>query len=156
MHDATATASATATVKAASAATAAAAAALAPFARQRTVLLTTFRRDGTPVGTPVSIAVEGDRAVVRSWATAGKIKRIRRNPAVDVAPSTVRGKPTGAAMHARARVLGGEEAAAAGRLLARKHPLLHGVLVPLVHRLRGNTTVHVELIPVPAGEPFAR
>jgi hypothetical protein len=33
----------------------------------------------------------------------------------------------------------------AGRLLASKYPALHGLLVPLVHRLRGNKTMHVEL-----------
>src|SRR6185503_1521 len=32
---------------------------LAPFARQKTALLTTYRRDGSPVGTPLSIAVAG-------------------------------------------------------------------------------------------------
>jgi PPOX class probable F420-dependent enzyme len=124
---------------------------LEPFARQGTVLLTTFRRDGTPVGTPVNIAVEGDHAYVRSWDTAWKTKRIRNNPLVEIAPSTLRGRPTGPAIRARARMLEGEESAHAGRLLARKHPVLHGVLVPLIHRLRGNTTIHVELTPV--GQP---
>jgi hypothetical protein len=37
--------------------------ALAPFVAQRTVALTTYRRDGTPVTTPVNLAVDGDRAV---------------------------------------------------------------------------------------------
>jgi uncharacterized protein len=117
----------------------------APFVRQRTVLLTTLRRDGTPVNTPVHIAVEGDRAVIRSWDTAGKIKRIRNNPEVTIAPCTARGRPTGPAIPARARILTGEESARAGRLLAGKYPVLHGLLVPLGHRLRGNTTTHVEL-----------
>jgi PPOX class probable F420-dependent enzyme len=119
-----------------------------PFARQQTVLLTTYRRDGTPVGTPVNIAVEGDHAYIRTWDTAWKLRRLRNNPLVDVAPSTFRGKPTGPAIQARARILTGDESAHAGRLLARKHPILHGVLVPLIHRLRGNTTMHVELTPV--------
>jgi PPOX class probable F420-dependent enzyme len=120
----------------------------APFARQGTVLLTTFRRDGTPVGTPVNIAVEGEHAYIRTWDTAWKLKRLRNNPIVEVAPSTLTGKPTGPAIRARSRVLDGEAAAHAGRLLARKHPLLHGILVPLIHRLRGNRTVHVELTPI--------
>ena len=38
------------------------AAALARFADARQVLLTTYRKDGTPVGTPVHIAVDGPRA----------------------------------------------------------------------------------------------
>jgi PPOX class probable F420-dependent enzyme len=112
------------------------------------VLLTTYRRDGTPVGTPVHIAVDGDRAFVRTWDTAWKLKRIRNNPEVEVAPSTMRGVPTGSAVHARARVLEGAEAAYAARALARKHPVLHGFLIPLVHRLRGNKTMHIELTPI--------
>jgi uncharacterized protein len=123
----------------------ASAASFAPFARQRTVLLTTFRRDGTPVRTPVSIAVDGDRAFIRSWDSAGKVKRIRNDPEVTVAPCTARGRPTGPPMTARARILTGQESARAGRLLASKHPILQGLLVPLGHRLRGNTTTHIEL-----------
>ena len=56
--------------------------------RQWAVLLITYKRDGTPVGTPVSIAVEGERAFVRTWDTAWKFRRIRSNPEVEVAPCT--------------------------------------------------------------------
>lgn len=127
--------------------------ALEPLVRQGTILLTTYRRDGTPVGTPVHVAVEGERAFVRTWDTTGKLKRIRRTPGVEVCPSTFGGRPTGAAIRARARVLEGEESARAGRMLARKYPVLHGLLIPLVHRLRGNETVHIELSPAEdAGE----
>jgi PPOX class probable F420-dependent enzyme len=125
--------------------------ALAPFVRQKTALLTTYRRDGTPVGTPVSIAVDGDRAVVRSYERAGKTRRIGNNPVVEVAPCTARGKPTGPAIRARARRLGHAESEHAARLLARKHPLLQAMLVPLAHRVlrRAKTgrTVHFELTP---------
>jgi len=122
--------------------------ALEPFVGQWAVLLTTYRRDGTPVGTPVSIAVEGDHAFVRTWDTTWKLKRIRNNPEVEIAPSTARGRPTGPAIRARARVLDGDESAHAAKLLARKHPILHRFLVPMAHRLRGNETVHIELIPL--------
>lgn len=121
--------------------------ALEPFVHQKYVLLITYRRDGTPVGTPVNIAVDGERAFVRTWDTTWKLKRIRNNPEVEVAPSTMRGKLTGPAIHARARILEGDESACAGRLIAHKHPILHGFLVPLVHRLRRNKTMHVELRP---------
>jgi PPOX class probable F420-dependent enzyme len=115
--------------------TPAASPALARFARQKTVLVTTYRRDGRPVSTPVSLAVDGDHAYLRSFEQAGKTRRIRHNPRVDVAPSTARGRPTGPAIGATARRLEGAESRRAARLLARKHPLLHGVLVPLTHRL---------------------
>jgi PPOX class probable F420-dependent enzyme len=121
---------------------------LEPFVRQWAVLLTTYRSDGRRVGTPVSIAVDEDRAFVRPWDTTGKFKRIRNNPEVEVALSTVLGKPKGPAFRARARVLEGGESAHAARFLARKHPILHGLFVPAVHRLRGNETVHMELTPL--------
>ena len=116
-----------------------------PFVHQKTVLLTTFRRDDAPVGTPVHIAVDGDRAFVRTFDTAGKLKRIRNNPEVELAPSTMGGTPTGPAIRARARLLDGDESAHAARLIARKYPIIHGMLIPLIHRLRGNRTMHIEL-----------
>jgi PPOX class probable F420-dependent enzyme len=119
--------------------------ALEALAEQKTVLLTTYRRDGTGVPTPVHIAVEGGRAFVRTWDTAWKVKRIRNNPEVELRPCTARGTPTGPAVRARARILEGEESAHAAEMLAHKHPFLHGFLIPLVHRLRGNETIHVEL-----------
>jgi hypothetical protein len=115
------------------------------FVHQRTVLLTSYRRDGTPVGTPVNIVVDGDRAFVRTFDTAWKLKRIRNNPTVEIAPSTARGKPTGPAIRARTRVLGGTEADHASHMLNRKHPILHGILVPLAHRFQGYRTIHIEL-----------
>jgi PPOX class probable F420-dependent enzyme len=122
--------------------------ALRPFIHQNTVMLTSFRRNGAPVGTPVSIAVEGDHAFIRTYDTAWKLKRIRHNPEVEIAPATLRGKPIGPAIRARARVLSGEEAAVASHAIARKQPILQGILVPLSHRLRHYKTVHLELKPV--------
>jgi PPOX class probable F420-dependent enzyme len=117
------------------------------LARQKYVRLTSYRKSGAAVGTPVHLAVEGGHAFVRTWSTSGKYKRMIRNPAVELAPSTWRGRPTGPAIGARARVLGGAEAAHAAHALAQKYPLLQGILVPLYHRLRGYRTVHVELMP---------
>jgi PPOX class probable F420-dependent enzyme len=131
--------------------TTAASPALGRFVRQKTVLVTTYRRDGRPVGAPVSLAVDRDHAYLRSFEKAGKTRRIHNNPRVDIAPSTTRGRPTGPAIQATARRLEGAEARRAARLLARKHPVLHGVLVPLTHRLgRAKTgkTVHFQLTPL--------
>jgi PPOX class probable F420-dependent enzyme len=127
---------------------------LVRFLRRKTVLVTTYRRDGRPVGTPVSLAVDGDHAYLRSFEQAGKTRRLRHNPRVDVAPSTARGVPTGPPIQATAKRLQGAEARRAARLLAAKHPLLHGVLVPLTHRLgRAKTgkTVHFQLTPLDHG-----
>ena len=48
----------------------------------RTISLTTYKRDGAPVATPVSIAFDGERAFFRSYDRAWKTKRLRNNPSV--------------------------------------------------------------------------
>jgi PPOX class probable F420-dependent enzyme len=118
-----------------------------PFAQRRTALMTTYKRDGTAVATPVTIAVDGDRAYVRTWDSAWKAKRMRNNPAVLVAPSTVRGRATGPSIGARSRLLDGEEARHAARAIARRQPILQGLLVPLTHKLMRYRTLHYELTP---------
>jgi len=64
---------------------------LQPFADGKYARLTTYRRDGTGSGTPVTIAVEDGRAFVRTWDTTLKARRMRRNPVVEIAPCTARG-----------------------------------------------------------------
>jgi uncharacterized protein len=116
-----------------------------PFGKRRTALLTTYKRDGTPVATPVTIALDGDRAYVRTWDSAWKARRMRNNPSVLVAPSTMRGRVRGEAIAARSRLLDGDEARRAARAIAHRQPILQGVLVPLYHRLMRYRTLHYEL-----------
>lgn len=120
---------------------------LAPFVEQKTVVLTSFRRDGSSVPTAVNIAVDGDRAFAKTFAASGKYKRIRRNPRVTVAPSDFRGTPTGPAIPMTARFVEGEEYELARRLVEGKHPIFQGILVRLGHKLRRDTTVFMELRP---------
>ena len=121
---------------------------LEPFVRQWAIRLTTYRRDGTPVGTPVNIAVDGNHAYIRTYDRAGKAKRLRNNPHVEIAPSTIRGRATGPSIRAQLRLLSGDEAKKAATHLARKHRIVHGILVPLSHRLARYKTVHYELTPL--------
>lgn len=122
------------------------------YARQNTVLLTSFKRDGTPVGTPVHIAVDNERVYFRSYEKAWKTKRIRRDPHIRISPSTIKGTPTGPALDARARILDGWEAKTAAKAIGRKYPILHSRLIPWFHRLMGTKTVHFEVESIPAGE----
>ena len=53
--------------------------------------LTTFRKDGTPVATPVWASRDGDRLYVWTETDAGKVKRLRRDSRVLLAPCDSRG-----------------------------------------------------------------
>jgi PPOX class probable F420-dependent enzyme len=115
--------------------------------KQRWLLLETRKRDGSWVGTPVNLAVEDGRAFFKTFDPSGKVKRMRNFPEVRVAPCTMRGRVTGDRVDGRARLLDGESADAsrAAMLLARKHPLLQGRLVPAFHRRKGLRTMFYEL-----------
>ncbi len=86
-------------------------------------LLVTYRRDGTPVPTPVWAAELNGHLYVRSERTAGKVKRLRRDPRMLVAPCTVRGKPLGSPFEATAKVLAPEDELLAEITLARRYGL---------------------------------
>jgi uncharacterized protein len=115
------------------------------LASRRTVVVTTYKRDGTAVPTPVNVVVDDDRAYFRTWSTTGKVKRLGRDPRVLIAPSTFRGKPVGQEIAATARLLAPDEEQPVREALAGKYPILQGRLVPMVHRVRRYQTVHYEL-----------
>ncbi len=69
------------------------------------VSLTTFRRDGTPVATPVWVVRDGEHLGVITKAETGKVKRLRHTTAVRVAPCTVRGQVTGPAVDGVAELM---------------------------------------------------
>lgn len=75
------------------------------LAASRYVSLTTYRKDGTPVATPVwVVALEGELWV---WTNldAGKVKRLRRSPRAALAPCRVCGEALGESVPARGRVV---------------------------------------------------
>src|SRR5205823_12054410 len=90
----------------------------------KTILLTTYRGDGSPVSTPVSLAIDDGHRYFRTWDTSWKARRLRRNPTVEIADSTFGGKAAGPAVRAQVRQLSGEDERRARQALARQHPIL--------------------------------
>jgi len=97
--------------------------AVGQFAQTKYMNLETFRKSGVGVRTPVWFAQPTGRAIfyVYSEADAGKVKRIRNNPKVRIAPCNFRGKVTGDWVDATARICGGDEYAQGQQLLRRKY-----------------------------------
>ncbi|CAD5989393.1 PPOX class F420-dependent oxidoreductase [Agreia sp. COWG] len=67
-------------------------AALAALSDERFVSLTTFRKTGEGVSTPVWIARDGDALIVTTPDGTGKVKRIRNNGRVELRPCDRMGK----------------------------------------------------------------
>jgi uncharacterized protein len=112
---------------------------LAPFAGQKYLNLESVKRDGTPVQTPVWFAEEQGILYVYTLANAGKVKRIRRNSRIRIAPCTMRGTVIGPWVEAEATIVNATTAAHGHVLLRRKYGWLKGIgdlFSRLLHRER--------------------
>jgi uncharacterized protein len=102
---------------------------LAAFAGHKYLNIETFRKKGEGVKTPVWFAADPAapldsseaRLYVYTIGVSGKVKRIRNNPRVKIAPCTIRGALLGEWVDARAEIVSGEEAEHGMRLLNKKY-----------------------------------
>ena len=120
---------------------------IAQFANAKYLNLETFRKTGVGVRTPVWFADESGSPVfyIYSAPDAGKVKRIRNNPKVRIAPCTFRGNLRGAWVEGRARVCDGDEAAHGQELLRHKYGLLK-IAGDFFSRLRGRTQTMIDIV----------
>jgi uncharacterized protein len=118
--------------------------------QSKTALLTSFRRNGQGVGTPIGLTVVGNEAYFTTWSTTGKIKRLANNPHVTLAPCTQQGKPLGPTVEGTARRLEGVEAKEAQKHLGSALRFWVWTLIyKLVFRAQ---PVLYEVVPEPLGE----
>lgn len=129
------------------------------LAGERFVALTTFRRTGAAVATPVWIAGVGDALVVTTPAASGKVKRLKNDARVQLQPCSRSGKvaPGAPTVEGSAVILGPdtahpEEAAA----IRRKYGLEYRIIVAIEgisRRVRKQTSERLILRITTAGTP---
>jgi uncharacterized protein len=116
---------------------------LLTLADERFISLTTFRRSGEPVSTPVWVGRDGEAIVVLTPAGSGKVKRLRHDPRVEVRPCGRFGKvaddaqPVAGVAELRAQPADVERARASIRTAYPIESRVVLALERLVERLRG-------------------
>jgi len=101
----------------------------AAFAGHKYLNLETFKKSGEGVKTPVWFAADPSASLdsndaklyVYTIGVSGKVKRIRNNPRVKIAPCDMRGRVLGEWVEARVAIVTSEEAARGMRLLNKKY-----------------------------------
>jgi PPOX class probable F420-dependent enzyme len=117
----------------------------ATLARSRTALLTTFRRTGQAVTSPVSLAVKEGRAYFVTAADSGKAKRLAHTDRVELAPCTAAGKPLGGTVTGRAREITGGARPAFRGVMRPTGPLFWSWVL---YRIRRHDMSLYEVVPV--------
>src|SRR3954447_16418160 len=117
------------------------------FEGNQYAVLVTFRKDGTPVPTPVWFALLGDRRlVVGTDRRTAKVRRIRRDPRARVFPSDPRGKPLGPVVEGTARIVEAvNERQEAEEALDRKYGRTRRVYERVF--TRSEDMLHLEVVP---------
>ena len=87
------------------------------------VLVTSYRKDGRAVPTPVWVVRDGDAIAIWTVHDSGKVKRIRRDGTVLVGPCDLRGRLTGQEVPGQAIILTPTESARIKELLKQKYGL---------------------------------
>ncbi len=108
----------------------------AAFRDHKYISLETFKKSGEGVKTPVWFAADpasdltgqGARLYLYTIGNTGKVKRIRNNPRVKIAPCTLKGLPLGEWADASAEIVTGDESARAMGLLNKKYFPLKQIL----------------------------
>ncbi len=121
---------------------------------ERYIRLTTRKRDGTPVATPVwVVSDDGRRLLVWTGSDTWKARRLRRDPGVLVAASDARGNAKGAEIPATARFV--DEGELVTTLLRRKYgwqkrslDTFNGLMRRLQRRAPARS-VYVEIVDAP-------
>lgn len=121
-------------------------AAFQKFTKETYLNLETYRKSGQEMRTPVWFIAADEKLYIRTVDNSGKVKRIRRNPVVKVAPCEAQGKLKGEWVDGTASLISGDKAEEINRLLNKKYGLLKYFL-DFTSRLRGYqyTTIMVEL-----------
>jgi PPOX class probable F420-dependent enzyme len=108
---------------------------------QRYISLATFRKTGVPIYTPIWFAEDQGRLYFMTSSKLGKVKRIRNNGQIKIAPCTIRGKITGPESPATARILPPQDFERVRTLIKAKYWLAR---LPLLWR---NTDTGIEITP---------
>ena len=120
---------------------------LSLFEKQQYINVETYRKSGAGVRTPVWFVEYNGELCFTTEATSGKVKRIRRDPAVMVAPCRANGDLLGDWQPATARFMDPDEAAAVKKVYARKYGLIK-VFFDLMGLFRRSDRAIIALAPV--------
>ncbi|MBJ8345566.1 PPOX class F420-dependent oxidoreductase [Antrihabitans sp. YC2-6] len=113
------------------------------------LMLTTFRKDGTPVGTPLWAAPDGEKILIWTVTDSWKVKRIKRNPDVTLQVCDMRGKLKGdVVVKGRAEILDAKGTDRARSVISKKYGITGLIAIKASLLRRGKSgTIGISVVP---------
>ena len=116
------------------------------FLDQKYINLETYKKDGTPVRTPVWFVIDKDLIYVITRDSTGKVKRLNNNQDVRIVSCSFKGEPKNEWVKGKTEMITGEEADKAIKLRKKKYGMF-ARLTGIFTSQKGNLVVYsIELI----------
>jgi len=111
------------------------------FLDQKYINLETYKKDGTPVRTPVWFVIDNDLIYVITRESTGKVKRLKNNHDVRIVLCSFKGEPKNEWIKGKAEKITGKEADTAIKLRKKKYGM-SARLIGLFTSQKGNLVVY--------------
>jgi hypothetical protein len=119
---------------------------LEQFLDQKYINLETYKKDGTPIRTPVWFVIDKNLIYVITRESTGKVKRLRNNQNVRIVPCSFKGEPKNEWVKGAAEKITGDEADKVIKLRKKKYGMFVR-LIGVFTSQKGNIVVYsIELI----------
>jgi len=119
---------------------------LEQFLDQKYINLETYKKDGTPIRTPVWFVIDKNLIYVITRDNTGKVKRLRNNQNVRIVPCSFKGEPKNEWVKGAAEKITGDEADKVIKLRKKKYGMFVR-LIGVFTSQKGNIVVYsIELI----------
>jgi len=119
---------------------------LEQFSEQKYINLETYKRDNTPIKTPVWFVIDNDLIYIITRESTGKVKRLKNNQDVRIVPCSFKGESKNEWVKGKAEKITGEEADKAIKLRKKKYGMF-ARLTGIFTSQKGNLVVYsIELI----------
>jgi len=119
---------------------------LEPFLDQKYINLETYKKDGTPIRTPVWFVIDKNLIYVITRDSTGKVKRLGSNQNVRIVPCSFKGEPKNEWVKGAAEKITGDEADKVIKLRKKKYGMF-ARLIGIFTSQKGNIVVYsIELI----------
>ena len=114
------------------------------LSKHKYISIETYRKNGTGVRTPVWFVVNQGLIYFRTDAKSGKVKRIRNNPHIKIAPCNMGGNVEGDWYEGKAKFSDQAESTIAFSLINKKYGLLT-TFIRLLNKIRNTKPLVISL-----------